>query len=384
MSIKILLTGGRAPATLDLARQLHAAGYELYMAECERWHLCRTSNVFRAQWLVARPNPDAQQFVQDILQLCLHHQIQLIIPTCEETFHLAQAKMIFEQHGVTLFTSDLATLDLLHHKFSFIQFVRQFALPHPRSFFVTNEQQLQQAREQLAERCVIKPAYSRFNTDVYVLQLTDSLPSILISAEHPWVVQQYISGQQLCTYSVAQKGKIVAHGCYPTQFAVRGGATIHFEPIEQRELAQFVEHVVAALSFTGQIAFDFIVQPDGQWFPIECNPRATSGVHLFRGEEQFAHHVVDPSLVSDERTIYVEPPVARTYQLTAAMLLYSWGKRRFFQSLWRARDVIWDSNDWRPAFDQLVILGVMMWRRWRTGMSLTQLTTVDIEWSGKR
>ena len=46
----ILLTGGRAPATLELARAFHRAGHTVFMAESLRGHLSQPSNAITKQF----------------------------------------------------------------------------------------------------------------------------------------------------------------------------------------------------------------------------------------------------------------------------------------------------------------------------------------------
>ena len=52
---RVLLTGGRAPATLDLARHLHHAGCEVFVAESVRYPICRGSNSIKELIMVPSP-----------------------------------------------------------------------------------------------------------------------------------------------------------------------------------------------------------------------------------------------------------------------------------------------------------------------------------------
>lgn len=51
----ILITGGRAPVALELARLFKAAGHRVYAAESAKYHLCRVSSAVEASFRVPSP-----------------------------------------------------------------------------------------------------------------------------------------------------------------------------------------------------------------------------------------------------------------------------------------------------------------------------------------
>lgn len=376
MPTKVLITGGRAPAALDLARQLHANGYIPYVADSEVCAISRRSNVFEANFVVTKPNRQPEQFIADILRICQTNGISTIIPTCEETFHLAKAMDQFERNGIRLFTSPIQTLRILHNKYTFIDLAKQLGLPTPTTYLAEEVIQVEQARTAIAGRCVLKPAFSRFSESVFFVDPSEKLPAIRISTKQPWVVQQCVSGTQYCTYSIAHAGKLTAHGSYATRYAY-GHATVYFESSAHEGIQAFVEKVVGHLGFTGQISFDFIVQEDGVFYPIECNPRTTSGVHLFYANADFPHTFFTQGVS------VVTPTSGAPRMLGLAMLRNVGRNSGAWRAFLRGRDVIWSSADPRPAWDQYLIFIQLMMRAWRHKKPLTALLTEDIQWDGE-
>jgi len=59
----ILLTGGRAPAALELARVFHRAGHTVFMAESLRGHLSQPSNAIKANFVVPAPRQNGDAFI---------------------------------------------------------------------------------------------------------------------------------------------------------------------------------------------------------------------------------------------------------------------------------------------------------------------------------
>jgi len=94
-----------------------------------------------------------------------------------------------------------------------------------------------------------------------------------------WVAQRYAGSELLCTYAVAHEGRLLAHAAYRAP-QTASGASVCFRSDADPQAREWVELFVQRTGFSGQIAFDFIRTQDGSLLPIECNPRATSGVHL--------------------------------------------------------------------------------------------------------
>src|SRR5579862_3436967 len=90
MMTHVLLTGGRAPVTLDLARKFARAGYCVSVAESSPVHLCRYSNSVRNCYDVPPPNTEPAAFIAALIEIIREEQIDLLIPTCEEVFFVAQ------------------------------------------------------------------------------------------------------------------------------------------------------------------------------------------------------------------------------------------------------------------------------------------------------
>jgi hypothetical protein len=63
--MNILLTGGRAPATLEIARAFHRAGHIVFMAESLPGHLSAPSNAVARDFLVPPPRQQMRAFLGD-------------------------------------------------------------------------------------------------------------------------------------------------------------------------------------------------------------------------------------------------------------------------------------------------------------------------------
>ena len=173
--MNILLTGGRAPVTLELARLLSRAGDQVFVGDSIRGHLCRLAKGVRSVSYAAPAGPDGSpsEFVRDIVEIIERHGIELVIPTCEEIFYLAQARETIEQY-CPIFCGDAGTMDRLHNKFSFAEYVRQLGWPVPATHRLCESDDpaaiLQEVEQWYSDEgeipFALKPAYTRFGADV--------------------------------------------------------------------------------------------------------------------------------------------------------------------------------------------------------------------------
>jgi len=436
---RILLTGGRAPVALELARQLHTGGHTVYVAESAEYHLCRTSNAIAASFRLPPPRQQPEGYLEELARLLEELDIQLLLPTCEEIFYIAHGYEKLSRICRVL-SPPLETLRRLHHKGDFIEQVYQAGLPAPETRLITDTAAWEQAQQSIVEwvqsvesfsdnsaddsslrgngiydgPVVLKPAYSRFASRVLLpsffqrlyrggsqrkgsnSSLSAAVPASLSPAE-PWIVQRYLTGESICTYSIVHQGVIVAHAAYRCQYrSSQAGASVHFEALDGAATLSWVQQFVETQAdvqgtpFSGQISFDLIASDvDQQLYPIECNPRTTSGVHLFRPEDGLEMALLDPDqLIATQRIIQPQP--GSRAMLTLPMLISGWRQgwswqdwKRWFTAMRGTRDAVYHAQDRGPYIEQLRLVRAA-WRLSRQQhITITEALTHDIEWNGQ-
>ncbi|MCI3922202.1 ATP-grasp domain-containing protein [Paenibacillus sp. TRM 82003] len=403
---RILLTGGRAPATLELARLLQAAGHLVFVAESARYYVCRVSRAVERCFPVPPPRTETAAFLSAIERIVAEQRIDLLLPTCEEIFYVARGReRLLAICNVV--APDLETLRELHHKADFIDLATSHGLPTPRTERIDSAARLRAAAADddsafAVGGLVLKPAYSRFGARVVRLpgsmsvssrrDALDRLADVRVDAAAPWLGQQLVRGRELSTYSVACEGALVAHADYWNDRRFAGGACVDFRPARHEAARAWVERFVRALRFSGQIAFDFIEDAEtGVPLPIECNPRATSGVHLFEAADRLDRAFLEPARLA-EQGVLIEPrpdahvalklPMALT--LPAALRRPGSSLRGWMRSLRDGRDAIYRADDPAPAAEQFRVLTAAIRQSVTRRIPLSETTTYDIEWNGER
>ena len=386
----ILLTGGRAPATLELARLFKRAGHRVIAADSVPHTLCSRSRAVESAPLLPAPKQRFAAFCERLGDLIEAEEVDLLVPTCEELFYVAMAAPQLRERSKScaLFLPTLSQLRTLHSKAQFIEQARAFGLSVPDTERVTGSDRLEQLcrdRDRFRHGVVLKPEFSRFATRTLIRPSAAELKRCLPTAESPWVVQAYLPGRHFATYSLVQAGRVVAHSDYAIRFTAGGGAAVAFQPLRHAAGLEWVAHFAARSGVTGQLAFDFI-EHEGEVLAIECNPRLTSGIHLFYDQPELVERYF---LTDGGEKELLQPHVKGA----AALWLPLWfngpaciGRGEggdWLQAVLHSRNILFEWGDLRPWLGQPRTVAAMLRLAREHGRGLIDATTADIEWNGE-
>ena len=368
-------------AALDIARSLRAAGFEPHLADCVPARLARWSSSAGPVHRYASPVRRPAAFAADLRALIARLDPVWIIPACEEVFHLS-ALADADGWAERLLAPGLGTLATLHAKDRFAALCTRLSLPVPETRTVTDAASLAAAVAAMGDT-VVKPVWSRFGGGALMSPTPAALGDVRPTEGRPWVVQRRIYGVETSVYAVCHSGRLTAFAAYASDWRLPGGAAYAFHPAPQ-ETAQALRPIadrLAAEVGTGQIACDAIVDASGQPWLIECNPRATSGVHLFGAGAAFGQALTGQGEARpDDGSRHVGPALWR-YGLPHARQtggLEDWRRQRR-----DGRDALTRPGDRGPLAGALVdTLGFGL-RAVRRRQSLTAAMTADIEWNGE-
>ncbi|MCO6506051.1 MAG: ATP-grasp domain-containing protein [Snodgrassella sp.] len=390
----VLILGARSPAGLTWARMMAKAGYRVHIAESLGYPLGRFSKYTCTYTRLPSPKQQSKQWLEQLIQLLLREKIDTVIPNCEEVFYLASADALIQQaHPCQLFTSAMSLLTQLHHKGFFAQLTQNWPVTAPETILLTNQAEFTAFKQQkfsADKQWVFKPAYSRFATRTLLCPKTIEYSQLQANPQQPWVAQQYIDGQEYCSYSIIRHGQLVAHSCYHPKYRVGQGAGIYFAPVQQIKIRQFVEHFAAQTHYHGQVGFDFIEDSAGRIYVLECNPRATSGIHFLEQLSQtvqtaIAHAVMqaDAGLPATQLEMdLLQPAMHNLVMLFTPQTWRFFTQKTFWHDYHRARDAVWQRQDMLPYLIQLIPTAEIVFRAMSLHIDFLAATTVDIEWDG--
>jgi hypothetical protein len=376
-----LITGARAPVALHLARLLTDAGLSVILVDHLKHPLAAASHLNIPYYRIPSFGEDPEAASDALHDIIEKREIRVVIPTCEEVLHLG-ALWKRSPPNATLFAPELADLSKVHHKYHFICLCEELGLTTPQTHLITSPQELA-LHVQDARNLVFKPVWSRFGSQALIRPKAQKLQQVHPTPQNPWVAQEYVDGTELCIYAIARAGRLVALSAYRSVVRAGQGAAVCFAPEKSDPLRAFVEQIVLATHWTGQISFDLIQTQDGQLLPLECNPRATSGLHFYSDGVAFSEALFGQK---DE----VKPDVTAPQTLPLALWLYGLPmmlnkdqRRVFLDALRRSGDVMRWPSDRLGYRVQLRAVAEFAGIALRHRISLERASTWGIEWNGE-
>lgn len=364
----VLLTLGRLPKGLDLARSFADAGWRVVVAEPFRRHLVGASRSVAKSVAVAPPAAGKRAYLEELARVVRAERVDLVVPVSEETMHVAFLRGLLPD--LAIFAPPPERLLPLHDKFAFTRLCAEYGVAVPETHRLGTPE-----AADLAGRAdvVVKPVHSAGGRGFRVVRRGAALPV----EDAPHVVQRFIAGRVHASCGIAREGKLLANAIYRgAMFA--GTVAIVFERVDdQPRVAEWIARFVAASGHTGFISFDLIVAEDGTPWGIECNPRTTSGLHFLE-----TAGIAPAVLHGTPAPVRAERRLQQFYAVLTALtgVMFRKGYFATLGTLLGTKDVTWSWRDPMPFL-------TMTWTSWpiirlamRKGVPFGEVATLDIGW----
>jgi predicted ATP-grasp superfamily ATP-dependent carboligase len=284
----ILIAGARMTKALQLARSFHAVGHRVILIDTEKfWHSGnRFSNSVAGFYTVPDPNQDLEGYIKTLQTIAQTESIDLFIPVAifAVLYHDGMTKHPLSDY-CEICHFDAEITQTLDDKFAFVERARSLSLSVPKSFRITSpEQVLNFDFSHETRKYILKSIPYDSNRRLNLTKLPCDTPektaafvsSLPISEQKPWIMQEFIPGQEYCTHSTVRDGKSTLYCCCPSS-----AFQVNYEQADKPEIKAWVDRFLVGIAGTGQASFDFIQAQDGTVYAIECNPRAHSAITLF-------------------------------------------------------------------------------------------------------
>jgi hypothetical protein len=350
----VMLSGGKMSKALELARCFHAAGHRVVLVESARYRL--TAHRFSRAVDVFHVVPDASApgYVDALVDIVRREGVDVYVPVCSpaSSRHDALAKAALEPWCEVVHGSpdDVDTVD---DKAAFAVAAAGLDLAVPDTHRVTDPAQVTEFDfDAHPGPYVLKSiAYDPVNrldltplprpTRAQTAAFAQSKP---ISPDNPWILQQFVPGQEYCTHGTARDGRLQVFVCCESS-----ASQLNYAPVDRPAIEAWVTTFVAEKKLTGQYSFDFIETADGAPLAIECNPRTHSAITLFHDHPDLARAYLE----TGGDVVRPVPGVTPTYWLyhelwQAVRHPGSW--RHHLQVLREGRDAVFDVRDPWPFF----------------------------------
>ena len=388
MSKRILLTGGRTFYALELARLFARQGHEVYLADSVQFPLTRFSNSIAGFILVPEPRFAPREYVSALSNIIVEKRIDVCVPIFEEIFYIAWGIERLTP-SCMVWTDTIEKLEVLHNKLTFIEYIKNIGFRTPKTESISSRSKLISCLTRfVCDKVVLKPAYSRFASRAFIWNRGEAVPiSIQPTETQPWIAQEFIDGRPVVTWSVAKGDRVLAHSSYISQQQWGIGPSMVFEYLKHPNAQKWVEQFVLKTCFTGQIGFDFIETEDGILYPIECNPRGSSGIHLFKGTPEFVELFLSDkkqqvviSRGDEIRSIKLWLFVRLCRLIFANQPVSKW--KETWQCLSRSIDVLYEKGDPFPYVGHMISFAEILFRSMRLRTSPGEVASRDCDYNG--
>jgi len=393
--LRILLTNGRFPVAIDTARQLWTAGHVVFVVDPMQYHVCKFSNAVHQSHKVPAPHDDAAGYVAGVKEMAVKWHIDLIIPVHEEIFFLAECdeREILDR----LFAPPFDLLVRLHNKNELFKLMKRMGLDVPAFHLCRNGDDVRNLPlDKYEHGLALKPCFGRSSVGVHHLKHGEKLPSddeLDIGAHNHYVAQEWLKGKSYCSYSVVRNSRVIATSLYPVLDTIDGSSSVYFKQQYHEGIYKYIENLVSHLRdtgyiFDGQLAFDF-VEIGERLVIIDCNPRSTSGLHLWTDTPDLARAFTDS--LPKNADLPIIPPETRLgntshVQIGAGMLMWEhkqaslgvWAKH--IERLIKTNDIVWKTRDPMPTIAQPFLLTTYYKMCRESGLQLPELFQQHVLW----
>lgn len=368
----VLLTLGRLPKALELARALHASGCRVLVAEPFARHLTGASRAVAHSFLVPAPAIDREGYLQALIDIVMQENVDIVLPVSEEILHVAALHKRLPG-SVRIASMPLASLLSVYDKQAFIARCHEAGLAAPQTRSLEDPSAIELAQ---AGPTVVKPRHSCSGRGVRFLDRGASLPLV----DEPAIIQSFVAGHLVSTFGYARDGRVHSTILYRAA-VLQGTVAVCFERIDvSAAVEDWISRFVAHTRFDGFVSFDLMVDDDGVVWGIECNPRTTSGIHFVEPAD-LARSVLQPDHQQPWR--YKPGRLRQQFYPCLTETQASMFTARFannLRNLLSARDVSWQLDDPWPFIG-------MPWSSWpiieaamRARCSFGEVAMRDFDW----
>ena len=370
-----LLTVGRFPKALTLARGLHRHGVRVLVADPLKRQLCSVSRSVSKNYQVAAPNADIRAWERDILEIIDREQVTDLVPVSEEVCHVANLAPKLPAH-VRYVGPSAPWIAQWHDKLAFVSHAIDRGVTAPSVFTTADPEARALVRQ---TECVLKPRRGCSGTDISFIPPGSSLPP----PSNELLVQRKVEGTHLYTISWVEDGQVMTTASYRGS-THSGTVAVGFQSAPTPfSVKQWIEQFVADTGTTGFLSFDFILDRGGIPWGIECNPRASSGIHFI--DEAWLGAAVMGKASTPASITPAGKRAQWSYSTLTEAYKHLWRLRapqllRCLRDLLVSRDVVWSWRDPLPFLLMTPLCWEFIWKSIRERMPIGDASQCDIAW----
>ena len=252
------------------------------------------------------PRGDDPSYIDVLLEICEKEHVEAVLPIMTvELNALSRNRARFEAVGTKVSVSDEASLEIANDKIKLFDYMTQHSIPCAEYKAVHSFSELESAVKEMGyptKRVCVKATRgsgsrgfriideTRPRFEMYMHEKPNScyirlaeLKGILAEADEfpELMVMEHLPGNEYTVDLLADKGRVL-YCCCRKSLGMDNGIMLNSEVVENNTVEALCKAVTENLKLDGNIGFDVLEREDGTPFIVECNPRLTAGIPVFR------------------------------------------------------------------------------------------------------
>lgn len=279
---KVLLTDGRNPSCLALARSLGRTGATVHVGESFKHHLTAYSKYIATSFEYPAPETNPQGFEEAVLERVFEEQFDVVIPVRDAT-SIAIANLSSEFPASTdVLLSEPEAIAELNDKAAVARLAERNGTPIPRTYTDLDEAKFESVMEEATFPVLIKPTRGSGARGIVRVEEPAQLPLAfeLVSEEYDRAIVQEFVGPDARHYSIGtvfdSDATLRALHVYEEliQYPDSGGPAIKAVSVPSEpwvdEMVGFLENY----EWIGPAHMDVLYDPGDETYKLlEVNPR---------------------------------------------------------------------------------------------------------------
>ena len=354
----VLISGGKMTKALQLARSFHQAGHRVILIESKKYWFTghRFSRAVSRFYTV--PKPDSPDYPGALLEIVKRERVDLYVPVSSPlaSHYDSLAVPLLSPHCDVMHVGP-SQIELLDDKHRFSQIAKTLGLPVPKSFLITDPEDVvrfdfsQEPRSYII-KSIAYDSIRRLDLTRLPAETAEETAafarSLPISKSNPWIMQEFIPGQEYCTHGTLRDGELRVHCCCESS-----AFQVNYQAVDKPAIEAWIKTFAAGLGITGQASFDFIeADNDGTVYAIECNPRTHSAITMYYDDPRLAPAYLDKTPLEEPvRPFPSSRPTYWIYHEIWRLLAQLRSRRNIIERLRtiaRGRDAVFDWRDPLP------------------------------------
>jgi predicted ATP-grasp superfamily ATP-dependent carboligase len=286
---KVLVLDGHLPSALTCVRSLGSKGLDVTCGAEQKSALALHSNLANETWVYPSPLVDQETYVKAVemklkamggrpVVFCLSDNTLLPLARNRERIEALGRLPMFENESLKIAFDKALTLKM----------AEKIGVPTPKTYFIENRTELDQALSELNYPCVIKPRQSciwvnnqgvRGKTEIAEnRENANEIASSIHAQTNVWpLLQERLTGQEFGVFGIWQDGQWIVKFAHKRLRSLdpNGGASCLRQSIElPTEMSSYAEKLMAELNWQGPAMVEFKLDKlDGSPKLMEINGR---------------------------------------------------------------------------------------------------------------